>query len=42
MKGIAQTISIFQYEIKPIEEGISGMFIVKFMNLDDMQKEKTV
>lgn len=42
MKGIAQTISIFQYEIKPIEEGISGMFIVKFMNLDNTQKEKTV
>lgn len=34
MKGIAQTVSIFQYEIKPIEEGISGTFITKFLNLN--------
>lgn len=34
MFGVAQTISIFEYETKPIEEGLSGMFIKKFLNLN--------
>lgn len=33
IKGIAQTISIFEYETRPIEEGLSGAFIKKFLNL---------
>lgn len=39
MKGVAQTVSLFSYEIKPIEEGISGMFITKFLNLDKDKPE---
>lgn len=31
MKAVAQTVTIFSYEIKPIEEGMTGAFIKKFL-----------
>lgn len=31
MHAVAQTITIFSYEIKPIEEGMVGAFIKKFL-----------
>lgn len=39
MKAVAQTITIFSYEIKPIEEGMTGAFIKKFLSSSVKKQE---